>query len=218
MNQPVAIAALWSIFLLHWVVLVTPGVNFILIANLGAGTSRKAACCCAAGVCVGTAVWATCAVLGAGVVFQAFPAMRAGIQAFGAGYIVYVAVRLLRGGPGAASHALAGVSSLSAFRMGMVTNLLNPKPVFFFGSIFVTLLPSDAPAGLMAACVAVAVANALAWHLLLAVVFSSARMRAGYLERAGLLARLAGAVLGAMGLWMLVRVAGEVRSVLLRAP
>lgn len=193
-------SALLSIFLLHWVVLLTPGVNFVLIGGIAAGSSRRSACGAALGISLATLVWAALAVAGVDAVFGRQPALRQAVRLAAAAYLLYVAARLWRAAraSGPATRTLSGVSDAQAMRMGLVTNLGNPKPIFFFGSIFVSLLPPHTPAPVLAACVVIAFANSLLWHLLLATLLSSARVRAVQARHASRLDRAAAVVLALM--------------------
>ncbi|MEQ6437784.1 LysE family transporter [Comamonas sp. w2-DMI] len=94
------------------------------------------------------------------------PTLRVVVQCAGGLYLFYVAVRLWRSQQIDATGAADGVSPLAAFRMGFLTNILNPKSALFFGSVFATALPSNPSAELLAASVALVLVNALVWHLI----------------------------------------------------
>ncbi len=97
---------LLAIALLHWAILLIPGFNFVLIGQLAAGGSRRAAVAAVAGMTLGTLAWATLAVAGVGLVFTAHPALRHAAQLAGGLYLLQLALKLWRSG-GAASAAEA---------------------------------------------------------------------------------------------------------------
>jgi threonine/homoserine/homoserine lactone efflux protein len=200
-----------TLWLLHAAALLTPGANSLLVTHLAASGHVRSAAFAAVGVTVGAAAWSGAAVLGVGALFAAFPAVRLLLQVAGAVYLLHVALRMWRsGGP----SALAGAPSLSpaaAVRAGLLTNLSNPKSAFFFGSIFSAALPSEPTAVVLLAAVLLIVINALCWHLLLAVLFSRPVVRAGYARQKRLFARLAGAVVGGLGLSLLFASLTEAR-------
>lgn len=206
------IATLLTIALLHWVVLVTPGANVLLVSQLAASGHRGRACYAGLGVAVVAVVWALLAMLGIQALFAALPALRLALQIAGGVYLCHVALRLWRAGAPAAGmqHALAG--RWSAFRLGFLTNIMNPKSALFFGSVFATALPRDADASLLAAAVLLVFVNAACWHTALALAFSHPRIQAGYARQRRRLNRLAGVLVGAFGLRLLAAAVQEVRS------
>jgi hypothetical protein len=60
----------------------------------------------------------------------------------GGAYLLYLANRLWRSKPGPTEQAPVAVSRMKAFRLGLLTNLSNPKAALFFGSVFATSFPA----------------------------------------------------------------------------
>jgi threonine efflux protein len=205
------LSTLLAVALLHWIILVTPGANVLVVSNLAAGGSRSAACFAALGVTVVAGIWSALAVLGVHAVFAAHPHLRLALQCAGGAYLLYMAARLWRAGAGASGAPSAALTPLAAFRLGFLTNIMNPKSALFFGSVFATALPVQASAALLAAVVALVTLNALCWHLLLAFALSHRRVQALYARQRGALSRVAGALIGAFGLRLLLAAANEVR-------
>jgi threonine efflux protein len=204
--------ALVTIALLHAVVLVTPGANFLLIGQMAAsGQQRQALVACVGITCV-TATWATLAVWGLGAVVAMHPALQAGLPLAGGIYLLYVAVGLWRssGPPDGVEGVLtegAALSLAQAFRRGFVTNILNPKTALFFTSVFGSILPAQASAWMSAAAVGVVYVNALIWHLFLALAFSRPAVQTVYVRHRAALNRVCGtlvAVFAGRLLWSAV--------------
>jgi threonine efflux protein len=206
------LASLVAIAVLHWVVLVTPGANVLLVSQLAASGQRRAACFAALGVTVVAVVWAALAVLGVHAVFAAHPRLRAMLQAAGGLYLCYVAVRLWRFGNAAEQVSQSELAPLAAFRLGFLTNFLNPKSALFFGSVFATALPPEPLVTLLAAALAVVFFNALVWHLFLALAFSQPKVQAAYARQRKALNRLASALVGAFGIRLLLSTLAEARA------
>jgi threonine efflux protein len=206
------LTTLVTVTLLHWVVLVTPGANVLLVAQLAAAGHRRSACYAALGVTTVALTWAAMAILGVNAVFAAHPKLRLALQALGGAYLCYVAWRLWRSGSSAAQAHHAPLAAGAAFRLGFITNIMNPKSALFFGSVFATALPQTPSPLLLASAVALVFANALVWHMLLAVGFSHPRVQAAYASQRQRLSRLAGVVVGLLGLRLLIAAALEVRT------
>lgn len=209
------LSVLATIWLLHMAALVTPGANVLLVSHLSASGSFRSAAAASLGITAGAAVWASAAVFGVGAVFAAFPAVRLLLQVVGAAYLLYVAFGLWRSGgprPTSPGEPPASMSNAKAFRLGVLTNLSNPKVALFFGSVFSASLPAHPTALLLSAAVALVIANALWWHLFLAYLFSRKAVQVGYGRYRDLFSRLAGALLGTFGLGLLLASIREVRD------
>ena len=206
------IETLTTIFILHWVVLITPGANVLLISQLAASGHKRGAVFASFGVCTVTLMWATLAILGLNAVFNVVPQLRFAVQTAGGLYLIYIAIRLWRSGSVAARSDAAAIDAWAAFRLGFLTNITNPKSALFFASVFATALPKETSATLMAIAVAVVVLNALIWHFFLALAFSHPRVQAGYARQRKLLSRVASSIVGVIGVRLLVTTASEMRS------
>ena len=201
-----------SIWLLHVAALISPGANVLLVSQLAAAGHTRGAYFAALGVTLGAAMWATAAVLGINVLFAAFPQLRLALQIAGGLYLLYVASRLWRAGAPSTSTAVEAMTVRSALRLGLLTNITNPKSALFFGSVFAASFPADPSALLQVTAVAMVIANALCWHLLLAFLFSRARVRATYSHGKGFLGRIAAALVGTLGMGLLWSTVREARS------
>jgi threonine efflux protein len=198
------LSILITIWLLHAAATVTPGANTLLVIQIAASDRRSSAVFAAIGVAVGSAVWAALAVLGVNIIFAAFPGLRIALQIAGGLYLLYLATRLWSSGNRGDEMAIESFSPFAAFYRGVFTNFSNPKAALFFGGIFSACFPADPSHALLMASVLVIFANALCWYALLAYLFSRKSVRAAYLRKRGMVGKLAGAVLGGIGLRFLL--------------
>ncbi|MDB5892197.1 MAG: lysine transporter LysE [Polaromonas sp.] len=207
------LSVLLTIWILHAAALVSPGVNVLLIAQMAASDDGRGARFAALGVAAGAALWATSAVLGINLIFQAFPGVRLALQFAGGAYLLFVACRLWRSSnPHLARKQLLPLSPSAAFRLGLLTNMTNPKSALFFGSVFAASFPPEAGGVLQMCAVAMMVCNALGWHLLLAHLFSRPRVRMAYARAGTAVQRLSSVVVGGLGLGLLLTSARQVRA------
>ncbi|MBB4686521.1 LysE family translocator [Amycolatopsis jiangsuensis] len=117
----------------------TPGPNMMYLVSRSISQGRMAGWISLAGTGVGFVVYLAMANLGLAVVFAAVPWLYIGFKAAGAAYLAYLAWQALRpGGRGLFEpRELARDPAGKLFRMGMVTNLLNPKAAI----MYVALIP-----------------------------------------------------------------------------
>src|SRR5262245_45695741 len=89
-------STLLAIALLHWVALITPGPNSLVVSNLAASGSRRLAICAALGITVVAGIWSSLAVLGVSAIFTAHHYLRTAVQVAGGCYLLYVGFRFWR--------------------------------------------------------------------------------------------------------------------------
>ena len=204
------LSCLITIWLLDVASLIIPGANVLLVSQLSASESPRSATAAAIGVAAGAALWSSAAVLGVDALFAAFPTVRLFLQIAGAAYLLYLASLLWRERLLPASQP-AATSAARAFRLGLLTNLSNPKSALFFGSVFSAALPAHPSAPMLCSALALVVGNSLAWHLLLAYLFSRHAVQAGYELHREVFARVGATVMGGLGLGLLVASLREAR-------
>ena len=112
----------------------TPGPNMMYLVSRSISQGRRAGLVSLAGTCVGFLVYMTLANIGLAVVFVVVPVLYIGFKAAGAGYLGYLAWRTLRpGGTGLfETRELPRDPNWKLFRMGLLTNLLNPKAAIMY--------------------------------------------------------------------------------------
>jgi len=206
------LSTLLSIAVLHWIILLTPGANVLVVTSLAASGRRKAAFFAGLGITAVAGIWATLAILGVGAVFAAQPLLRQSVQIAGGIYLLYIAAKLWRSGSPVAPKDAMPTSSLGAFRLGFFTNILNPKSALFFGSVFATSMQEHPSKVLLTLAVAVVLFNAAVWHTFLAAVFSHPRIKAAYVRSQALIGRIAGSLVGVFGARLLLTAAQEARA------
>ena len=112
----------------------TPGQDMLYVITRSLAQGRFAGVCSAIGVCLGILVHTALAALGVGAILQASEALFLALKLVGAGYLVYLGLRLLLARESAPEVRAAGarLSPLSLVWQGMLSNVTNPKIVLFF--------------------------------------------------------------------------------------
>nr|WP_067680482.1 LysE family translocator [Nocardia miyunensis] len=112
----------------------TPGPNMMYLVSRSIGQGRVAGWISLVGTEVGFVVYVMMANLGLAIVFVAVPWLYIGFKAAGAAYLAYLAWQALRpGGRGLfETREIPRDSAAKLFRMGLLTNLLNPKAVVMY--------------------------------------------------------------------------------------
>lgn len=112
----------------------TPGPNMMYLVSRSISQGRRAGLVSLAGTGVGFLVYMTMANVGLAAVFIVVPWLYTALKVAGASYLLWLAYKTLR--PGGASvfdtRDLPRDSNAKLFRMGLVTNLLNPKAAIMY--------------------------------------------------------------------------------------
>ena len=137
--NPAYVAPLVSLALLWTVAVVTPGPNFFNTAQLAASCSRRHGVAASAGVASGTILWGLAGGLGIKSLFTAAPMLYLAFKIIGGCYLIYLGLKLFkRSAPAMGQNLLADEprrSLFSAWRLGLLGNLSNPKSALFVAPI-----------------------------------------------------------------------------------
>ena len=139
---------------------ITPGVDTAMVLRAAAAQGPRAGAAAGLGVCAGLFVWGAGAAFGLGALLSASATGYAALKWAGAGYLLYLGLRLILRPRGGFEPGREGPRGLgNALRRGFLTNVLNPK----VGVFYATFLPQFIPAG----------ANVALFSLLLASVHAA---------------------------------------------
>lgn len=116
---------------------VTPGPDMMLCATRASMQGRAAGFATLAGIMTGLQIHAAAAGLGLSQILVATPSALAAIRWSGAAYLLYLAIKIMRA-PSQIVDApsLPPVSLAEAYRVGLLTNLLNPKVILFVLALY----------------------------------------------------------------------------------
>ena len=135
----------------------SPGPDVVQIIRLGARSTR-AAVWAAIGSTTGLVVWTVASLAGLTALISAHPVILVALQVAGGGYLLWMAFSAISGGikerrapatvvgteksaPQPRGFTPDGIIKLgTAYRMGLVSDLSNPKVVIFFGAIFANFI------------------------------------------------------------------------------
>ena len=192
--NPAYVAPLVSLALLWAVAVVTPGPNFFNTAQLAASCSRRHGVVASAGVATGTILWGLAGGLGIKSLFTAAPMLYLAFKIIGGCYLIYLGLKLFkRSAPALGQNLLPDEprrSLFSAWRLGLLGNLSNPKAALFVATIFASTMP---PSPMLLTLAVITMAGlSFSWYTCVALVFSSERMASLYSRSRKWLDRFAG--------------------------
>ena len=166
--------------------IVSPGPNFILVTNTALGQSRRAGLLTALGVATGSGLFALAGLVGLLVLVHSIPYFALMTRFVGGGYLAWIGVDMLRHcrsrkTPDRAVNVQREPSPLASYRIGLLTNLTNPKAWAFYLSLFALLMNPGFPLwGKVVLNIAMFVIS-FAWYAIVAVLISSRRFQPVFL-------------------------------------
>ncbi len=195
-----AFAAAWF---LHLIAAASPGPAVLMTARTGMTEGFLTGIWVAVGVGLGAVVWAIAALFGLAVLFQVAPALLWGYKIAGGLFLCWIAWQMW-------SHSTEPLelraevatprTARSAFRLGLVTNLANPKPAVFFGAVFVGTVPPGTSLPWIAALLLMVFLNELFCNAVVARAFSFDAPRRTYARLKTTIDRSFGGILALLGI------------------
>ena len=201
-------SAVMAVFSVYVAGVVIPGPNFVAVAHRAASGARSDAFALVAGIVLVNLFWATCAILGVGIVFAVFPWLALMVRIAGAGYLIWFGLRLIvhsRAKTASEANPVLRRRFRSAFVQGLATNIANPKSIAFFAAVFSSAAPTRVSLATFTAMLAIVGATATLWYGFVALVLSHSAIASTYRRFKAWTDRVCGAVIVALGIRQLAR-------------
>jgi len=183
---------------------ITPGPCFILVAHTSMAASRIDGVFTALGMGAGAIVFSVVVLLGLQVALAAVPWLYSTLKIAGGLYLLYMAVRIWRSArePIVISNGAEEIriSAKRSFLLGLFTQLSNPKTSIVYGGIFAALLPQSMPTAASMVLPFLVFLVEAGWYTVVAFALSAESSRAAYLRAKMHIDRVAGGVVGFLGI------------------
>ncbi|MEO1143310.1 MAG: LysE family transporter [Pseudomonadota bacterium] len=145
----------------------------------------------------GSLIWMIAAALGISVILETLPVLGWVLKIVGGVYLIYLGIKLWRSAAKKTDDEISVPNSsvIKGFRRGLLVNLTSPKSAAYFGSIFAAFLSNNMPIWVISLLISAFFMVSIAWHVALAVVFSTETVRKPYTRFSRLINRVSGSVL-----------------------
>jgi threonine/homoserine/homoserine lactone efflux protein len=138
------------------VLTITPGIDMALVARTAIARGRGPAVATSGGIVTGLLVWGVASALGVAALLAASATAYDALRLAGAAYLIWLGVQTFRRSGRLEPGEPSPRSNRSAFLIGMLSNITNPKIVVFYS----TVMPGFISDG----------ASVLGWSLVLAAI------------------------------------------------
>lgn len=208
----IELASLMAIFSFA---IVSPGADLAMVLRQSIVHGRQSAIITSFGIGVSLMVHVTYTILGLGLIISQSIYLFNIVKWCGVAYLIYIGVKALRAGR---SEIDAGIgsdvapaqhqSALKAFGLGFMANVLNPKAVFFFLSIFSTVVSAHTPMMVKFGYGLVMAAALILWFVGVSLFMTTPRMRSAFSRASQWIDRISGVVFIALGIRLATERAG----------
>ena len=199
-----------TVVVAHFLALISPGPDFLLIVRSALRHKRNHAVGVAAGIAVANAVYIVLCMLGVGSLIARSLWLMVGLKVAGACFLMYVAIHAFRakrsdydfiGGMSAENRTQS--SFFKEFGLGLLSGLSNPKNIIFYISLFAVILTPTVGTGLKIGLGVWMVALIFVWDSMIVFLLGQNRIRSFFGKAAFYIDKAAGAVLGLLGVKLL---------------
>ncbi|MBN4081240.1 LysE family transporter [Caldithrix abyssi] len=200
-NEISAILLVVALFLLG---VISPGPNFLVVVQKSLSSGQRGGIITGLGVATGDALYSSAGLFGLSALITQSGWLFFVIKLAGGLYISWMGLKMIWKNPKSVKQSTAATSDSKnygkCFRLGLITDLSNPKTVVFFASIFATTYNPAHPMWVSFAMLSGIIMTSIVWRIGLATVFSRNRIRDFYLHFRRSIERFFGSILLLLGL------------------
>lgn len=187
--------------------IVSPGADLAMVMRQALVHGRRQAIITSFGIGAALMFHVSYTILGLGLIISQSVYLFNIVKWLGVAYLVYIGIKALKAGrteitvsAEAQDEAPKAQSALKAFTLGFAANALNPKAVFFFLSIFSTIVSAHTPLAIKFGYGTVMASCLILWFVGVSAFMTTPRMRAAFSRASKWIDRTSGVVFIALGI------------------
>lgn len=201
-------ATLISILTIHLMAAISPGPDFIVVSKNTLLFGRKQGMLCGAGVCTGIIFHIIASVLGLSIALQASQNIMQYISILGGIYLIFLGYKSIKHSITNThliiSNTNSDTKSNSAFWNGFIVNILNPKAIVYFISLFSIVISTDLNLDQLIIITILIVSIQMGWYITFIYIVTIPRIRKAFENKVHYIERTLGFLLIALGIYMLI--------------
>lgn len=170
---------------IHLLAVSSPGPDFVMVVKNALTYSRKIGVYTALGIGSGIIVHIVYTFLGIGLLIKEIPALFDLIKYIGGIYIVYMGIMSIRSNSNnkvVHEGEKVAISNFKAYRIGFLTNALNPKASLFFLSLFTLMVKPDTNPYVLSILGVLLVLQTTGWFILISYFFTQEKIQKRYFQ------------------------------------
>lgn len=197
-----------TVALAHFLALLSPGPDFVLIVKSSIKYGGKKSIGVAAGIASANAVYISLCLAGVGSILASSVAIMVVLKIAGGLFLIYLAIMALKAKKSSYNelatfsqeHVEARTTVTKELLTGFMSGILNPKNLLFYLSLFTVVLTSDVSLSFKLALGAWMTLVVFLWDVAIIYFLSTNQVRKKFSKAAYYIDKFTGALLGIMGL------------------
>jgi RhtB (resistance to homoserine/threonine) family protein len=193
-----------TVAVLNLLAAISPGPDFIMTVKNSLRYSRRTGIFTGVGIGLGLGVHLIYCAAGIGYIISKSIILFSVIKILGAAYLIYIGLSsiLAKGLKLDINEEKKGddLTRIQAFKMGFLTNVLNPKATLFFLSLFTFVINPTTPLYVILIISFIIIATALAWFTVVSIFFTHQRVQRMFFKFENSINRFLGGLLVALGI------------------
>ena len=164
----------FTVALVHFFAVSSPGPDFILVTRQAIKLGRKAAIYTSLGIGIGILIHSLAAITGLTLLISSNPYLFLCMKLAASLYLFYLGLMsIIQTSETGNEIERRDSSELNSFLIGFITNVLNPKAIIFFVTLFSIVLNNSTSAALLTIYGLYMSAATFLWFLLISYVFTN---------------------------------------------
>ncbi|NMH59421.1 LysE family translocator [Alteromonas ponticola] len=185
---------------------ISPGADFVMIMRNSIFYDRRTGLFSALGVSFAIWLHVAYSIAGLALIISSSVLLFSLIKYCGAAYLIYMGYKSFKANTNLdLGHSRGNISALSAFKIGFITNALNPKTTVFFLSIFTQVVEPGTPLLIQLLFGAIISLAHLLWFSGVALFLTQPRLLLAFKRSKNIIEKMVGVVLVAFGIKIAVQ-------------
>jgi RhtB (resistance to homoserine/threonine) family protein len=193
-----------TVALLNLLAAVSPGPDFVMTVRNSLCYSRRSGIFTGLGISTALMVHLFYCAAGVGYLISTSVLLFSLLKLLGAGYLIWMGINSILARHSKidlnADHAAKDLTRLQAFKMGFLTNVLNPKATLFFLSLFTLVIGSATPLYVILVISAIIILTAFCWFTVVSIFLAQQNVQRVFLKYETLINRTLGGFLIFLGI------------------
>lgn len=197
-----------SVALAHFLALLSPGPDFVLVVKSALKGNQKNAIGVALGIAIANAVYIGLCLIGVGAILSTSVGLMIALKVIGGLFLMYIAFHALKAPKSAYNNVVIAAHSSVAFSLtcfckefatGFLSGILNPKNLLFYLSLFTVALTPEVSITFKVILGVWMTLIVFIWDVAIIYMLSKQRVREKFVKASYFIDKVTGAVLGVIG-------------------
>ena len=192
-----------TVTLLNLLAAMSPGPDFVMVVRNSLCYSRRSGVYTSLGISAGLLIHLFYCAAGIGLIISKSVVLFSIIKVLGAGYLIYIGTSSILTKSSKLDlknmEKVKDLNPLQAFKIGFLTNALNPKATLFFLSMFTFVIGKDTPLYVILIISVIILLTAFIWFSIVSTFFTQQNVQKAFFRYERLINSFLGIILVFLG-------------------